>query len=506
MFSNLQLLISLSLIWFSEIHIFADDHLPSSTPFNYSNLLLQPSPQPPWSSNHSTLNSSSIWSTSFTLKPPLLTSSGSSFSWFTFSWSSYINDLVTSSPFQSSKNDIKLNQSQSLTSSASTSTINDTSSSSIINLASSNNLFGFSLFQTLSKLRSHENILFSPFNLFSNLMIIYSSASSSTLQEMIQILKLPKSQARLKIENDYFNLLESLLNNIDHSNNTLLFFNGLLIDENLSIDSHLLTKIKEKYHGSIESVKFSSKLNDLMNWTNQLIHKTTHGLISQLMTSPPEPLTKLLLINAIYLKGSWAESFNPLYTLNSKFYNYDGTVSRIPMMKKISSFNYNCDSENLKMCSIELLLLNRKLSFILIIPEKNVSLDSIQSSLNLETLNLIVSDLMETTIELLLPKFIINTNYQLLKPLQKMGMVTAFSSRLADFSKLSPDHDLVLNQISHAATLEVSEEGTIAAGATLAEIGTRKRSQRLIIDRPFLFIIREVITEVVLFLGRVNSL
>ena len=113
---------------------------------------------------------------------------------------------------------------------------------------------------------------------------------------------------------------------------------------------------------------------------------------------------------------------------------------------------------------------------------------------------------METTIELLLPKFIINTNYQLLKPLQKMGMVTAFSSRLADFSKLSPDHDLVLNQISHAATLEVSEEGTIAAGATLAEIGTRKRSQRLIIDRPFLFIIREVITEVVLFLGRVNSL
>jgi len=481
MFSNLQLLISLSLIWFSEIHIFADDHLPSSTPFNYSNLLLQPSPQPPWSSNHSTLNSSSIWSTSFTLKPPLLTSSGSSFSWFTFSWSSYINDLVTSSPFQSSKNDIKLNQSQSLTSSASTSTINDTSSSSIINLASSNNLFGFSLFQTLSKLRSHENILFSPFNLFSNLMIIYSSASSSTLQEMIQILKLPKSQARLKIENDYFNLLESLLNNIDHSNNTLLFFNGLLIDENLSIDSHLLTKIKEKYHGSIESVKFSSKLNDLMNWTNQLIHKTTHGLISQLMTSPPEPLTKLLLINAIYLKGSWAESFNPLYTLNSKFYNYDGTVSRIPMMKKISSFNYNCDSENLKMCSIEL-------------------------SLNLETLNLIVSDLMETTIELLLPKFIINTNYQLLKPLQKMGMVTAFSSRLADFSKLSPDHDLVLNQISHAATLEVSEEGTIAAGATLAEIGTRKRSQRLIIDRPFLFIIREVITEVVLFLGRVNSL
>ncbi|XP_053202813.1 serpin B9-like [Panonychus citri] len=375
----------------------------------------------------------------------------------------------------------------------------------MLNIVTSNNIFGFKLFKALNKFHGNENIFISPLSLFSTLVTVYAGSSSSTEDEMISLLQL-KTMTENQIQTAFRDVLHTLLYDIGKKNN-LKLLNGIFIDKELNVSSAYVDKVRIYYNACVEKVGFTTEPAYVTSWANDFVSWWTHGLIPSLLDSTLDPLTRLLLINVIYFKGAWAEPFNPTLTSEqNSFHNFDGSTSKVPLMRSTSTINYHCDHNQVKACFIEKLYSTGSLSFLAITPTNGTDLSHIESILGTQTMTEMLGQLQDATVELGLPRFSVSGSYDLLKPLEYLGMKAAFSPKKADLSKMGNSKELFVKEAKHKTVLQVTEEGTLAAGATVAEIGTRKRSPRLIIDRPFIFLIRDLRTEAILFLGRINSL
>ncbi|XP_015791603.1 leukocyte elastase inhibitor [Tetranychus urticae] len=382
--------------------------------------------------------------------------------------------------------------------------LSDELSQNVSNIVASNNQFGFKLFKALNKFHGNENILISPLSLFSTLVTVYAGSSASTEDEMISLLQL-RTMTEAQIQTAFRDVLHSLLNDVGKKN-SLKLLNAIFIDKDYNVSTSYVDKVRTYYNAYLEKVGFSTEPTYVVKWANELVSWWTQGLIPNLLDSL-DPLTRLLLINVIYFKGVWSAPFNQALTNEQAvFRNFDQTKSIIPMMRSISSINYHCDYVNVQACVVEKLYSGGSISFLVITPTNGTDLKPLEAALGSQLMYELISQLQENTVELGLPRFSLSGSYDLLKPLEYLGMKAAFSPKKADLSKMGNSKELFVKEAKHKTVLQVTEEGTLAAGATVAEIGTRKRSPRIIIDRPFIFLIRDLKTDAILFLGRVNSL
>lgn len=159
-----------------------------------------------------------------------------------------------------------------------------------------------------------------------------------------------------------------------------------------------------------------------------------------------------------------------------------------------------------EICAIELLYSGGALGFLILIPRHHSDLNFVESNLSPEFIQMLLNRLEERTIEFGLPRFEISGDYNLQVVLESMGIKSMFSSEQADLSQMGSDErNLFVKDVHHKSLLKVTEEGTLASGATVAVIGNRIGSPRFFIDKPFLFLIRDLRTNVILFMGRILS-
>ena len=120
---------------------------------------------------------------------------------------------------------------------------------------------------------------------------------------------------------------------------------------------------------------------------------------------------------------------------------------------------------------------------------------------------MLTSSLSPDTGNILLPRFKLEYDIDLEKPLTEMGMGIAFKKGLADFSKMRSDNDLFISSVLHKTFVEVNEEGTEAAAVTVVETAVSSVSLShgfsMIINRPFLFVIRENRSGAIMFIGKI---
>ncbi|RWS10764.1 serpin B6-like protein, partial [Dinothrombium tinctorium] len=369
-------------------------------------------------------------------------------------------------------------------------------------LVDANNNFGFKLVNSLIKYSGNKNIFIAPLSLFSTLITLYSASSKQTNDEIVYVLNLQNLD-----EDDIQNGFRSLLHNLLYEtgpDTTLKILNALLVDNKVNISKQYTDRIRTYYNAYLEKVGFSSEPDYVLQWTNQLVSWWTDGLIPTLLTREPHPTTKLLLMNAIYFKSKWAEVFNPKYTTEKTFTNQDKSESKVPMMLINSKFRMFCDNETLNFCAVDIPYTGHRMAFTIFLPMNGIDLSFLDKNLNTETLKLTLSSLETRSLELGLPRMSLNTNYNLHKPLEDLGMKTAFSSDKANFSKIGTNNgQLFVKEAKHKTVLEVNEEGTVAAAATYAVIGNRQSPQRLYVNHPFIFIIRDIKTGTILFHGRI---
>jgi serpin B len=220
-----------------------------------------------------------------------------------------------------------------------------------------------------------------------------------------------------------------------------------------------------------------------------------------------QPWTRLVLTNAIYFNATWWSPFEKKYTRDEVFYLLEGGNVTVPMMTQTQRFKY---AEGDLYQAVELPYDRDELSMIIMLPDSG-QFESFENSLDATLGDQITSHLADHKVMLAMPKFEFESDFYLASILVTMGMPAAFSSE-ADFSGMTGNRGLNIGEVLHKAFVSVDESGTEAAAATavIIEAGSapgqsEERPMIMRIDRPFIFLIRDIETGTILFIGRVMN-
>jgi serpin B len=212
-------------------------------------------------------------------------------------------------------------------------------------------------------------------------------------------------------------------------------------------------------------------------------------------------LTRLVLTNAIYFKAAWQSPFAKEATGSGSFNLLNGSQVSVSMMHQMHLFNY---VQGTGYQAIELPYDDGQLSMVVLLPDTG-QFDAFQNALNSEMVDGIIASMTEQNVILSLPKFQFDSSFGLKQVLSSMGMPLAFSDN-ADFSGMDGAHDLLISDVIHKAFVSVDEAGTEAAAASAVIVGLTampSSTVTLSVDRPFVFLIRDISTGTILFVGRV---
>jgi serpin B len=235
---------------------------------------------------------------------------------------------------------------------------------------------------------------------------------------------------------------------------------------------------------------------------NDWVSEETEGKIENLIPQGAiDPLTRLVLTNAIYFNAAWANPFEKDATQDGPFTLLDGSQVTVPMMRQTESFGYT-RGEGYQ--AVELPYDGREMSMVILLPDRD-GFEPFEDSLDAERVQAIVEDLEYGQVVLTMPKFEFDSGFSLKEALIAMGMPAAFSGG-ADFSGMTGDRALSIADVIHKAFVSVDEEGTEAAAATavvMVESAMPGQPVEVTIDCPFIFLIRDIETGAILFVGRV---
>ncbi|MBN2388955.1 MAG: serpin family protein [Anaerolineales bacterium] len=373
-------------------------------------------------------------------------------------------------------------------------------------LVAGNNAFTVDLYQTL---RSKDGNLFcSPFSISLALAMTRAGAGGRTGEQMDAVLHFRLPPERL---HPAYNALDLELARRGQSDDQddeplqLNIANGVWAQQEHPFLPEYLDLLAVNYGAGIHPADFVANADAVRQEINTWISDGTHGRIEDLI--PPgalSPLTRMVLANAIYFKADWQMPFPSDNTNQAPFFRLDGTVVQVEMMHNRAYLPY-ARGENFR--AVELPYVGGTAAMDILVPDEG-QLAAFEAGLDAETLAMILAELQPVEVELGLPTFTFRSQFSLAGQLAGLGMPEAFDPARADFSGMDGLRDLFISDVIHQAFVAVDEEGTEAAAATavIMMAGAAPPSDegvRLIIDRPFLFLIRDIPSGQILFIGRV---
>jgi serpin B len=265
-----------------------------------------------------------------------------------------------------------------------------------------------------------------------------------------------------------------------------------------------LDLLAEQYGAGLRTLDFGQDPEGAAETINNWVSEQTEGKIENLI-SPGllNAMVRLVLTNAIYFNGNWAFQFEEEFTKDEPFTLLDGSTVTVPMMSQTESFLY---AEGDGYQALAMPYLGAPVSMLFVLPAEG-QFAEIEGMFSTGLLDGISADLVNQPVELTVPKFTFESEFNLSQTLADMGMPSAFGGE-ADFSGMTGDRDLFISDVVHKAFVAVDEEGTEAAAATaviMAEMAAAPMEDAVImrLDRPFLFLIRDDDTGTILFAGRV---
>jgi len=378
---------------------------------------------------------------------------------------------------------------------------------SLKELVAGNNAFAFDLYQAL---RTNEcNLFFSPYSISLALAMTYAGARDNTAIEMAETLHFTTlEQDRL---HPAFNALAMELASRDEDPvNTeetkekdrfqLHVANALWGQDGYGFLPDFLDVVEENYGAGVQTASFSDAPEQARMDINDWVSDETDERIEDLL--PPgsiTPLTRLVLTSAIYFNATWKYRFDECSTHDDPFTLLDGSQVTVSMMEQIRQFKY-VEEEGYK--AIELPYIGDEISMVVLLPETH-QFEEFAATLNSERLTSILKAMTDTEdIHLYMPEFEYASEFNLKATLADLGMPDAFVFGAADFSGMDGSRELFIDDVFHKAFVSVDENGTVAAGGTAAPMPCAL-STKVKLDHPFIFLIRDIETETILFMGRV---
>jgi serpin B len=359
-------------------------------------------------------------------------------------------------------------------------------------IVAGNTDFAWKIYALFAKKKG--NIFLSPYSISSAIGMTYCGARGTTAAEMKEALEFPLDPESLPPA--YKALNDLLQQNANRDDQRLTIANGLCLTEG-DVSKEFKAILKQDFDAEL----LSGDVKTINSW----VAKKTEGKIPSILENLNSN-SVCVLLNAIYFKGTWEARFEKQRTRDAVFKIAPGSDVTAPFMQQTNEFRL---LETKDYQAVSLPYSGDRVSMIILLPTEEDGLAKVQEQLTAEKLRELLDSLdkiQPRKIDLIIPKLKLDTAYDLVPPLQSLGMKLAFSPSGADFSGMgSPKGMLYISQIKHKAFVEVDEQGTEAA--TAVEMATRAAIIHPVFraDHPFMMLIKDNKTGTILFLGRIEN-
>jgi serpin B len=371
-------------------------------------------------------------------------------------------------------------------------------------LVSDNSTFALDLYQQLKT--NDGNLFYSPYSISLALAMTYAGARGETEEQMARALDFGLPQDRL---HPAFNSLAIELakrgegaKGKDDEGFRLNIVNAIWGQKDYEFLNDFLDTLAENYGAGLRILDFIGAPEESRITINDWVSEQTEGKIKDLIPQGMiNSLTRLVLTNAIYFNAAWASPFNENATSDGVFHLINGDQVTVPMMRQTESFGY-AEGDNYQ--AVELPYDGNELSMVILLPDSGQFSD-FEGSLDFPKLGRILDSIRYQEVALTMPKFEFDSSFDLKTTLSDMGMPVAFTTD-ANFSGMNGQRNLYITDVVHKAFVSLDEAGTEAAAATAVIVGlTAVPAQPVTvnIDRPFIFMIRDIETGALLFVGRI---
>ena len=370
-------------------------------------------------------------------------------------------------------------------------TIEDPDVSSV---ASANTRFGFKLLQDLREREPGGNIFISPLSISIALTMTYNGAVGETERAMAEVLEIDGLD--LYTVNNSNAALRNSLENPDPKVE-ISIANSIWSRQGVEFNSDFLERNRLFFEAEIASLDFNAP--QAKETINDWVDANTNSKIQKIVEEI-DPQTVLFLINAIYFKGNWQDEFDKSRTRAGVFHLSDGSEKRVQMMHREGAYPY-FRGKNFEAAGLP--YSDGRVSMYIFLPNRDSNLDEFLDGLNAENWEYWISQFRGKRCDMMLPRFRLEYEVKLNDTLKALGMEIAFNSGAADFSRMGPP-SLFISKVQHKTFVEVNEEGTEAAAATV--IILKKSTPPVFrVDRPFFFAIYDAETQTILFMGIVTE-
>jgi len=371
-------------------------------------------------------------------------------------------------------------------------------------VASAMSRFAFKLFSELTRHAGGQNLFLSPASIAVALAMTYNGARGATQQVMAETLQL-SGLSQEDVNRGYTVLMQALQ---QQATVELSMANSLWADQGVRFNEAFIDSSRTSYGAEVATLDFSDRegtARRINGWVSQETRKKITEIVkAEEIDVGPKKWTVLFLLNAIYFKGRWAVPFDKAKTQLGVFHLGGGRQKPHPLMSRSGKYRY---FEGADFQAVSLPYGDGRFSMYVFLPDQASSLEALWAQLNDEQWQRWMHRFRQQPGEVVLPRFTVEYEVRLDDVLKAMGMGLAFSE-MANFRGMSEVLEkLWIDMVKHKAFVEVNEEGTEAAAATVVEMVTESavmaRPFRMVVDRPFFFAIRDGHTGTLLFLGAV---
>lgn len=371
-------------------------------------------------------------------------------------------------------------------------------------LIAGNSRFAVELFSEISQGSEGGNIFFSPFSISMALGMTWNGATGETARDMAEVLNfdMPVYFVNRSFERITEKISSGTVDEMGGDPLTMTVSNGIWVQDGFQLLNSFTEAVTGFYGASAENLDFTSDPEGSREEINEWVAESTmQKIIDLLAPGTITPDTRLVLTNAVYFKAGWLYPFEELATAEGGFTRGDGEKVTVPMMNQTEFFDYASSDE---WQAVRMRYAGGSSSMLIILPR---NMESYLEGFGEETVADVERRLSRVNVALSMPRFEYSQSISMGDILVSMGMELPFSGE-ADFSAITGSPDLFISQVLHKAYVKVDEAGTEAAAATAVVMNITSAPssvEQMIVDRPFIFLIKNDETGSILFMGLVND-